>query len=333
MPVVITNDTQDVLLREEIMLSARQLLSPSIIEERMQLQYDFGVADFSELYFDGLHISYGNAQIFQNLHVAVELADLPTMVTQHFVVHGDLVTNLPGRAPCRFTSLEHNVLYNPDLCEHAQLKKQDGIEVVTISFTKERFLELAENNGHVLARLGEDVAGDRAVFLNRDHNQPITMQMLKVLEEIKSCRFQGGIKKLFLQSKALELLALQCDQYERTAQTALSMGALSVLDREKILYARDLLVKAAQQPPSLRELSRQAGLNEFKLKSGFKQVFHNTVFGYLNDHRLEQARQFLLQQDQRSLSEIAGELGYSSPQHFSNAFSKKFGVSPGKIRK
>jgi len=332
MAVVITNDSQDVLLREEIKLTKQEILSTNIIEEHMRMQYDFGIADFRELYFEGLHISFGNAEVFQNLHVAVDTEHLPSMVTQHFLVHGDMTANLHGGVPFVFTSLEHNVLYNPSLCETAQLKKQDGIEIVTLAFTKERFLELAENNDHVLARLGEDVAGDRVVFLNREHNQPITMQMLKVLDEIKRCQFQGGIKKLFLQSKALELLALQCDQYEKTSISLAEAMLISATDKEKIFYARDLLVNAVQQPPSLRELSRMAGLNEFKLKTGFKKVFNTTVFGYLNDHRLEQARQ-LLQQEQKSLSEIAGELGYSSPQHFSHAFSKKFGMSPGKLRR
>jgi AraC-like DNA-binding protein len=74
-------------------------------------------------------------------------------------------------------------------------------------------------------------------------------------------------------------------------------------------------------------------LNEFKLKTGFKKVFDNTVFGYLNDQRLDHASELMLQQQYRPLSDIALELGYSSPQHFSNAFSKKFGISPGKMRR
>jgi AraC family transcriptional regulator, transcriptional activator of the genes for pyochelin and ferripyochelin receptors len=46
-------------------------------------------------------------------------------------------------------------------------------------------------------------------------------------------------------------------------------------------------------PPSLLELSRQIGLNDYKLKLGFKQLFGNTVFGYVWEQRMQQAR-FLL---------------------------------------
>jgi AraC-like DNA-binding protein len=74
-----------------------------------------------------------------------------------------------------------------------------------------------------------------------------------------------------------------------------------------------------------------AGLNEFKLKKGFKETFNQTVFEYLSDVRLETARNDLLNTG-KSVTEIACELGYSSLQHFSAAFSKKFGVSPKKMK-
>ncbi|GAA0551750.1 helix-turn-helix transcriptional regulator [Chitinophaga japonensis] len=335
MPFIVTNDSRKELFREDKLLTAQELQSSTIVEEEKQMKYAFGEARYRELYFDGLHIGYGRAKVYENLHIAAEMPESPTLVSLHFVLQGHFIAHLPGRSGCHYYALEHNLVYNPELLEAAEIKKQDGIEMVGLSLTKERFLELAENNGDVLNRLGERVAGNKLVFLNRYGNQPITHSMLRVLDEIRHCQFQGGIKKLFLQSKVLELLALQCEQYERSAPGGRlqAVTPLSATDRDKIYHARELLLGAVQQPPSLRELSRQAGLNEFKLKTGFKKVFDNTVFGYLNDYRLEQARELLLQQQHTPISAIAEELGYSSPQHFCNAFRKKFGVSPGKSRR
>ena len=56
------------------------------------------------------------------------------------------------------------------------------------------------------------------------------------------------------------------------------------------------------------------------------------MFGYLSDYRLEQGHQ-LVREGRMSFTEIAGELGYSSLQHFSNAFRKKFGISPSEIKR
>gem|GEM_PF-168843 len=338
MPFIITNDSREELFREEKLLTAQELLSTTIVEEERQMKYAFGEARYRELYFEGLHIGYGRARVHENLHIAAEMPESPTLVSLHFVLQGHFIAHLPGRPDCHYATLEHNLVYNPELLETAEIKKQDGIEMVGLSFTRERFLELAENNGDVLNRLGERVAGNKLVFLNRRGNQPITHSMLRVLEEIRRCQFRGGIKKLFLQSKVLELLALQCEQYEQYERSAPggrrpATAPLSATDRDKIYHARDLLLGAVQQPPSLQDLARQAGLNEFKLKTGFKKVFDNTVFGYLNDYRLEQARELLLQQQHTPISGIAEELGYSSPQHFCNAFRKKFGISPGRARK
>jgi AraC-like DNA-binding protein len=187
------------------------------------------------------------------------------------------------------------------------------------------------NNGRVLDKLADNISGGKSICLNRKSNQPITSRMLMVLNEIRSCEFNGSMKKLYLQSKVLELLALQCEQYERVTDLRNSVTAISATDKEKIYHARDILLAQLQEPPSLHELSLMSGLNEFKLKSGFKQVFDNTVFGYLNDYRMESARQLVVE-GSRSLTDIADTFGYSSIQHFSNSFRKKFGVSPGKMR-
>ena len=72
-------------------------------------------------------------------------------------------------------------------------------------------------------------------------------------------------------------------------------------------------------------------MNEYKLKKGFKETFNNTIFGYLTDQRLQLAKQYLLD-TQQTAAEISTQLGYATPQHFNNAFKKKFGVTPFSVR-
>ena len=105
----------------------------------------------------------------------------------------------------------------------------------------------------------------------------------------------------------------------------------STKHRERILFARDYLLKNIDYPPTLTELANIAGINVFKLKRGFKETFGQTVFEYLAETRLELAKNDLLHTE-KSVTEIAFELGYSSLQHFSGAFKKRFGVAPGGVR-
>jgi AraC-like DNA-binding protein len=332
MDIQITNDASEVLFREQQDFPVGKLLSASLIEEKQDMKYKFLDASFKEIFFDGYHISYGRAHIYENIHIAT-LENEVSNVSLFFLLKGQFETMFDGTAGARrrYKSLEHNLYYNPDGAENTDVEKQDGAELISLSFSKERFLELAANGGRVLDVLADKVAGGKGLYLNRKTNAPITTRMLMILDEVRQCQFNGGVKKLFLQSKMLELLALQCEQYERGEKSGPEVIRLSAVDKEKIFHARELLLRNIQHPPSLRELSRQAELNEFKLKNGFRQLFDNTVFGYLNDHRMEYARKLILQQ-QHSLTSIAEQMGFSSLQHFSNAFRKKFGVCPSKIK-
>jgi len=106
----------------------------------------------------------------------------------------------------------------------------------------------------------------------------------------------------------------------------------SATDRERLVAARDLINTRLTNPPSLSEVAKHVGLNEYKLKRGFKEMFGVTVYGYLTEQRLETARRALLDTD-KTAAEVAFELGYATPQHFHNAFKKRFGVTPNSVRK
>ena len=103
-------------------------------------------------------------------------------------------------------------------------------------------------------------------------------------------------------------------------------------DKERIIAARDLVNERLDNPPNLSEIARMVGLNEYKLKRGFKETFRSTVFGYLSEQRLRLAFE-QLKGTQKTASEIAADLGYATPQHFNNAFKKKFGMTPQMVRK
>lgn len=106
---------------------------------------------------------------------------------------------------------------------------------------------------------------------------------------------------------------------------------LSNADIRSIRLAREIILQDIQNPPTLPALATLAGVNEFKLKYGFRMVFSNSVYRYLSEHRLEVAKQDVLE-GYKSMTEIAYDTGYTSLSHFSNAFKKKFGVSPVKMR-
>jgi len=155
----------------------------------------------------------------------------------------------------------------------------------------------------------------------------ITTAMMKTaVHQILNCPYQGLTKRVYLESKVGELMALQLDQLMDTPASQHSTG-LKPEDVERIHYAREMLISRLSNPPSLIELARLVGINDCKLKAGFRQVFGTTVFGYLYNCRMEQARQ-LLQERRLSVTEVARLVGYENHRSFAVAFRKKFGVNP-----
>lgn len=128
----------------------------------------------------------------------------------------------------------------------------------------------------------------------------------------------------------LELLALRLEEVRQPNQRTVTKRALKPDDLDRIHCAREILHQRIIDPPSLMELARLVGLNDYKLKVGFKQIFGTTVFGHLKRYRLERARQ-LLQERQISIAAAAESVGYSSQGHFAAAFRKQFGIYPREV--
>lgn len=109
-------------------------------------------------------------------------------------------------------------------------------------------------------------------------------------------------------------------------------AGLSRDDVRKLYLARSILESRMAEPPSLLALSRQVGLNDFKLKKGFKACFGTTVFGYLRQVRLDHAMR-LLRNREHSVTETALSVGYSNISAFSQQFYRKYGVKPSEVKK
>jgi AraC-like DNA-binding protein len=138
-----------------------------------------------------------------------------------------------------------------------------------------------------------------------------------------------GIRNLEMECRILELMSLAFRSHLLEGKSS-SSAKLSRTDMARIEKAREIILERMIEPPSILELSRMIGLNDYKLKIGFKEMYGQTVFGYLRDQRLEKAYR-LLQDGSTSVIEVSSSVGYSNPSHFAEAFRGKYGVNPGEM--
>lgn len=140
------------------------------------------------------------------------------------------------------------------------------------------------------------------------------------------------LRGIRLESKSLELLALCIEQLfmDRTLAESAAYSELGRADRQKILQARDIVCARLSAPPSLLELARLVGLNDYKLKLGFRQMFGQSVYGYLRDQRMEIAWG-ALKRGECNVSQAATLVGYTNFSHFATAFRKRYGMNPSRL--
>jgi AraC-like DNA-binding protein len=124
-----------------------------------------------------------------------------------------------------------------------------------------------------------------------------------------------------------EILILCLHHLSRGEYRAQNEIPLSRTDLEGLNEAKKILDASISQPLFIRNLSRMVGLNEYKLKKGFSQLYGVPVHAYLIERRMETARK-LLEKRNLTVSETAEYVGYSGPSSFSKAFRKKFGFNP-----
>ncbi|MDN5205536.1 AraC family transcriptional regulator [Fulvivirgaceae bacterium BMA10] len=298
------------------------------MESTDEYQNSAGKTHIRNWYLDGIRLVH-------------TVADYDHLTSQSYTNDNDLIRlhfSLKGNYSFFYEQLErsfalgaghHNIMYSEGF--DITVESEDlQLEMFGIQFTKEAFLNLTQNVNDSLSRFSERIINGQSAILSP--SWPLMNPNLsRIINEVLNCRFTGQMKRLFLLSKSIEMLVLQAEAHDQMEGKALSFVKKSA-DKDKLMAARDFVTKRLNDPPNLSEVAKTVGLNEYKLKRGFKELFHTTVYGYITDHRLDLAYQILLDTD-KTASEVAFELGYSSPQHFNNAFKKKYGVPPGSLKK
>lgn len=163
------------------------------------------------------------------------------------------------------------------------------------------------------------------------HPQKINPVLLIPFHQIKKCSFRGVTKLMYLESRALEVLSLAFEMEIFTNKQNYNFKKIRESDKKRIHEVKELMAENMINPLTINQLARKVGINTFKLKTGFKQLYGTTIFGYLRDLRLEKART-LLENREMNISQIANEVGYANPSHFTAAFRKKFGCNPSTLR-
>lgn len=169
-----------------------------------------------------------------------------------------------------------------------------------------------------------------AIVLSPVHAR-VTPQMVLLLRDILFCKLEAPIRQMYQQQKMNELLLIALTRIT-PAMTSISDIRLQQYDIDKIREAREYLLLNMEHPLTVIELAHKVGINDFKLKKGFKHLYGVTIFDFLLEARMDKART-LLQSTDTPVHEIAFATGYKNVSSFTAAFKKKMGHPPSAFRK
>lgn len=271
---------------------------------------------------------YREIQLRQGIEIAID----------RYQLHDDLITESPERSHLleyefamgsTTTSISSGqyALYGSGVAPREKWERSAAEPIMNVNVHIEPEIFQTFLGDRELASMGLEhlMRESDLYYYNRCGTTSVAMQT--VLHQILHCPFQDITKKIYLESKVWELMALLIEEEKERYEVKRPFSTLKPEDIDRIHHAKEILTQQIDHPPLLLDLARQVGLNDCSLKRGFREVFGTTAFGYLHDYRLEQARQLLLE-NRFNVSEIAVRVGFGSCSYLSKVFRKKYGVSP-----
>jgi len=156
----------------------------------------------------------------------------------------------------------------------------------------------------------------------------VTPTIAVVLSQVMNYNLHHSVKELYIKGKIYELISLY---FNKTPDADLEQCPF-LADEDnvrRIRMAKDIMISRMAEPPTLAELSKEIGLSLKKLKEGFKQIYGDSVFGFLFDYKMEYARK-MLETGNHNVNEVGLKAGYSTASHFIASFKKKYGTTPKK---
>lgn len=221
--------------------------------------------------------------------------------------------------------------YFPELEGVMRIHRNTRYLQVNVNISSDMLRSFSEKQNSFLPYDIQSIA-EGSNLVNFYHIGRITTPMQSALYEILNCPLTGIIRRVFMEGKALELVAYKLDQIQQEETGISHLPKSSIDDIERIKHAKSILINNMENPPLLSDLARQVGISHGKLNAGFRKLYGTTVFGCLQKIRLEHAR-YLMEKRGLNVTEAAMAVGYNSIPSFSRAFSHHFNISPKNISK
>ena len=154
----------------------------------------------------------------------------------------------------------------------------------------------------------------------------LTGEQREMISALQNPSSSVSARRLWAHGKALEVASSLF--YTAPVDPEFFCDRVKRLNRERVQRVVAILRENLAEPPSMEEIGRRVGCSHFHLSRIFSEQMGRSVFQHLRELRLERAAALLIE-GKMKITQIALEVGYASPSHFTTAFRETFGCCPG----
>ncbi|QWD79579.1 helix-turn-helix transcriptional regulator [Polynucleobacter sp. MWH-Spelu-300-X4] len=159
--------------------------------------------------------------------------------------------------------------------------------------------------------------------------RPIPSYVNSPLQNCLKSQYSPTLKKVLAQARVLdylsELTKFICEDQDKKIPT-------SKQKNKRAQQVHQYLITLEGKLPTINSLAAQFGKSARVLNEEFEQEYGESIYNFIFNHRLNAAHEAIIN-SLVPLKQLAEKLGYAHVNHFSAAFRKKFGYSPGSLRK
>jgi len=276
---------------------------------------------YTDFCSDGIHMSYIDATLKKNIHIEGKKTFNALILS--FIISGELLIKLDhNRNEIICENQESCMAFLSEAKGYCTYNKCKPLKELKIRLSPE-FLKkhlLVNENENIKEALGIKAIQEKGSI-------PFSIKSEEIITEILSANFTDNSKRLFIESKILELLAIQINENVTTNKDFISNDMVT----KKIYEVERIVTTDLTAQYSILQLTKLVSLNEFVLKKEFKRIFRKTIFDYTLSLKMKKAAQLLIHTN-KPIYEISDCIGYKNPTHFTAAFKKLNDCTPKKYR-
>jgi len=246
-----------------------------------------------------------------------------SLITLHFMLQGDICCILKGFGQAWLHEGAYHLFYIPGGVRHEARFDPAVYHSFHLDLSS-AFLPRLAGKYPELQEVAERLLHHSAESLQQ-HAAHITQKIIRLIEELKHCPYEGEPDRSWYEETRLRELLLLYVQDRPAKDQGLSIIARRM---KKVKYYLDYHLK---ERLTLSGVAAHFNMKQTTFKKWFAQYFGKSFHHYLLERRMDYAKE-LLRETGKTLLEIAGETGYSDAAGFSHAFMNYMGQTPGEYR-